>query len=113
MGPGQWVFTTDPTQRLPIKSLAEALQAAEVARDPAAKSDPWFDGKPFGHTLVATPRHGTKLSDAQVLAIVRRWSRARGSTPAASRWLPTAAAVLVLVVVGLYARFHHAPPEPS
>jgi hypothetical protein len=111
--PGQWVFTTDPTQRLPIKSLAEALQAAEVARDPAAKSDPWFDGKPFGHTLVATPRHGTKLSDAQVLGTVRRWSRARSSSPTARRWLPTAAAVLVLLVVGLYARFHHTPPEPT
>ncbi len=110
-----WVFTTDPTQRLPIKSLAEALQAAEEARDPAAKTDPWFDGKPFGHTLVSAPRHGTKLTEPQVLGIVRRWGHARPLRPAAysvMSWLVPAAAV-ALIAIGLYAYYHRPSVETA
>ena len=29
--PGQWVFSTDPVQRLPLKTLADELQKAEAA----------------------------------------------------------------------------------
>src|SRR5439155_10081304 len=67
-GDGKWVFSTPPLHRLPIKPLADALQAAEAAKDPQhAQKDPWFDGKPFGHTLVAAPRAGTRLGEPQVL----------------------------------------------
>lgn len=72
-----WRFSTDPVQRLPIAGLAEALQEAELARHPAAADDPWFDGKPFGYTMVAAPRRGTALTDRDVLRIVKNWTAAR------------------------------------
>lgn len=81
-GGGQWVFSTDPARRLSLQPLAERLQTAELAHDPArAASDPWFDGKPFGHTLVAAPRGGTAMANPHVLRIVRRWTRAHGNLP--------------------------------
>ena len=44
---GRWIFSTDPVQRLSLKSLADQLQRAEESEtaDPAGvKTDPWFDG---------------------------------------------------------------------
>jgi hypothetical protein len=80
-GPGLWVFSTDPVQRLPIGSLALALQTAEANEDAArAATDPWFDGKPFGHTLVAAPKGGTRLDDADVLRVFAAWGQARRPT---------------------------------
>ncbi len=97
--PGQWIFSTDPVQRLPIDSLAEALQIAEIAFNPErAAQDPWFDGQPFDYTLVAAPRGGTVLSETQVLRIVRHWARASSSASRLLRWLVPAAALLVLCV---------------
>jgi hypothetical protein len=75
--PRHWRFSIDPIQRVSLKPLAERLQKAEAKLDPeAAAQDPWFDGKRFGYTLIGAPRGGTKLSDAQVLRIVRHWARA-------------------------------------
>jgi hypothetical protein len=92
-GKGQWVFSTDPVQRLPIRPLAEALQAAESVADGArAAADPWFDGKPFGHTLVASPRAGTRLPDEDVLRVVRAWSRAKRAPTKGQRRLALALA---------------------
>jgi hypothetical protein len=72
-GAGQWVFSTDPVQRLSLEPLAERLQESEAARDAGrAAADPWFDGKPFNHTLVAAPKQGTVLSDREVLRVVHR-----------------------------------------
>lgn len=77
-GKGNWVISTDPVQRLGIKGLADALQAAEARKDPAAaQSDPWFDGAPFGNTLVAAPRGGSRLEDDDIVSIIRKWSKAR------------------------------------
>jgi hypothetical protein len=76
-GKGNWVISTDPIQRLPIKDLATALQAAEVQKNPEAASDPWFDGAPFGHTLVAAPRGGSKLSSQQILGVIKKWGKAK------------------------------------
>jgi hypothetical protein len=77
-GKGNWVISTDPVQRLGIKGLAEALQAAEARKDAqAAQNDPWFDGAPFGHTLVAAPRGGSRLADDEILSIIKKWSKAR------------------------------------
>jgi predicted Ser/Thr protein kinase len=79
---GQWVFSTDPIQRLPIRSLAEELQCAEQRKDSTrAIADPWFDGAPFGYTLVAAPRAGTLLDDAEVLGIVKGWVHAQPPGP--------------------------------
>ena len=79
---GNWIFSTDPVHRQPIKGLAEVLQAAELqAAGEEAKSDPWFDGQPFGHTLVAPPKRGSKLTSKEVLRIARQWSRARKAPP--------------------------------
>jgi hypothetical protein len=101
-GDGAWVFSTDPAQQLPIRSLAEALQAAETARAPEeAARDPWYDGKrpEHGYTLAAAPRQGTKLAEAEVLRIVKKWAKAK--PPARSRSGPRlAAAAAVLLVLG-------------
>jgi hypothetical protein len=102
-GNGNWVFSTDPVHRLPIKPLAEVLQAADAGRDAAhAARDPWFDGKPFGHTLVAAPHTGTQLAPDEVRAIVRRWARARALEGSKRRWLvPAAVAACLVLVTGL------------
>ena len=101
---GQWIFSTDPVQKLPIKELAAALQEAEKKKDAeAAEADPWFDGKPFGHTLVAAPRNGTKLSDEEVIKVVKDWAGAKKlheETSRASRIGYNAAAALLLVALG-------------
>jgi hypothetical protein len=99
-GNGNWVFSTDPVHRLPIKSLAEVLQAAEAGRDAArAARDPWFDGKPFGHTLVAAPHTGTQLAPEEVLPIVRRWARARRLGGRRLPWPAALSAAACLVAV--------------
>ena len=77
-GDGQWVFSTDPVQKLSLLGLHEKLQAAEVTADAGrAKADPWFDGAAFGHSLVAAPKQGTKLAEKDVLRIVREWAHAK------------------------------------
>ena len=77
-GEGRWVFSTDPVHRLPIRPLAELLQAAEAAANAArARADPWYDGQAFGHTVVAAPRGGTVLAEEEVLHIVKGWTGAR------------------------------------
>ena len=98
-GAGLWVFSTDPVRRLSLKPLADALQAAESALDPAAP--PWFDGARFGHTLIAHPDGGSRLPDRDVLRVARRWARARPlGPPRISRKLATAAALLMMVGAG-------------
>lgn len=78
---GQWVFSTDPVQRFSLKGLASTLQSAETQVAGAqAGSDPWFDGQPFAHTLVAAPHGGTRLNDREVLQCARRWMSARPIT---------------------------------
>lgn len=94
-GPGSWVFSTDPVQRLSLKPLADALQAAEARRRGAeAGGDPWFDGQPFAHTLVASPRSGTKLPESEVLRVVRGFARARKAPSPGRRRLGLALAGL-------------------
>jgi hypothetical protein len=103
-----WRFSTDPVHRVSIRSLAHKLQTAEAARDAVrAAADPWFDGAGFDHTIIAAPRRGTLLSDAEVLAIVRRWGGVRpapapGAVPARRR-LPVTAASLALGCAGVAA----------
>ncbi len=105
---GNWIFSTDPVHRQPIKGLAEVLQLAELqAAGDEAKSDPWFDGKPFGHTLVAPPKRGSKLSSKEVLRIARQWARVRKAPPpgkgnAQLQW-GMALAVVVAIAVSLSA----------
>jgi hypothetical protein len=76
-GKGNWVISTDPIQRLSIKELAAALQAAELEKNKDAGKDPWFDGAPFGYTLVAAPHGGTKLSSAEIQSVIRKWGKGR------------------------------------
>ncbi len=100
---GQWVISTDPVQRLPIKGLAEALQSAEQSADAAsAKADPWFDGAPFGHTLVASPKAGSKLTDDQILKTIKTWAHAKHLASQKPKFLAgalrAAAATIVLVL---------------
>jgi hypothetical protein len=76
-----WVFSTDPTDRLSLLPLAEALQTAEVAATPSGAAPyTWYDGSRHNHTLIAAPREGTRLSDREVLRVARRWCRARPAT---------------------------------
>ncbi|MFN4257723.1 MAG: caspase domain-containing protein [Gemmataceae bacterium] len=77
-GKGQWVFSTDPVDKLPILGLAEKLQQEEAWVDAHyAAQYPWFDGKPFKHTLVASSRPGSSLNEVTVTRIVRQWCAAR------------------------------------
>ncbi len=103
-----WRFSTDPAYRLSIRGLAEELQRAEQAKDPArAALDSWFAGKQFGHTLVGAPRTGTRLGDDAVLRIVKRWTRARVERPGRmhrgiwrkAAWAGVAACVLIALVL--------------
>jgi hypothetical protein len=94
----KWVFSTDPVFRLPIKSLADELQKAEMAKGTAkATNDPWYNGNQHGYTLVGAPRDGTALSDAEVLQVVGRWCRARVIREPKTRPIRPAAAVGVAV----------------
>ncbi len=77
-GAHEWRFSTDPVQRLSLLTLHEKLQAAETAADAQrAKNDPWFDGAPFGHTYVASPKQGTALADKDVERVVRSSAQAK------------------------------------
>jgi hypothetical protein len=103
-GQGNWVFSTDPVHRMSLKPLAERLDAAErqAGAEPAdpAGDDPWFDGKPFDHTLIAAPRRGSRLADAQIMRIVKRWAQVRViGGGLRRRWIPAAAAVVLLAVI--------------
>ncbi|MCC6149404.1 MAG: caspase family protein [Planctomycetes bacterium] len=104
-GKGNWIFSTDPVQRLPIKELAEKLQAAESSRNADAKTDPWFDGAPFGHTLVAAPKSGSKLSDDELLKVARAWCQATAPKKAKAApsmtWGLVAAAACVALITAL------------
>jgi hypothetical protein len=119
---GAWVFSTDPVQRLPIKALAEELQNAERAKSPeTCDEDPWFDGAPFGHTLVAAPRAGTSLEDAEVLKVARAWAHAKPvksgpgtvSGRRASQVAALAAAALLGVGIALMGTWGGGPTSPG
>lgn len=113
--PGRWVFSTDPVQRLPLDELAGRLQEAEARVNPAAAADPWFDGQPFGHTLVGAPRGGSALPDDAVLGIVRDWLHARPvpSRPPrpAAGWRSLAAMAVSLAVAAIGVR-HFSQERP-
>lgn len=106
-GKGNWVISTDPIQRLPIKQLADALQAEEVAKNPEAAKDPWFDGAPFGHTLVAAPRSGTKLASRDILNVIKKWGKGRPAVDVrrnvAKRVATVTGGSLVTIVVTVFA----------
>lgn len=73
-GRGKWVFSTDPVQRIPLRDLAAALRRAEQQHDPlAAGKDPWDDGAEFNYTLVSSASGRTRLTDEQVLKVLRTW----------------------------------------
>jgi hypothetical protein len=102
-GNGDWVFSTDPVLRLSLQPLAERLQQAEAGLDPVhARDRPWFDGKPFQHTLIAAPRGGTKLPNRTVRRIVRRWARAERVRPIQSN-IGLRGKILVAAFMGLVA----------
>jgi len=80
-GDGSWVFSTDRAQRLSLKPLVESLQAAETDKgSPRGVKRIWYPGERFEHTLIASPPCGTLLSAQEVLAVVRRWTKARASS---------------------------------
>ncbi|HEX3996940.1 MAG TPA: hypothetical protein VHX65_00130 [Pirellulales bacterium] len=110
-GNRHWVFSTDPVQRVSIKPLADVLQAAEAKLDAdAAARDPWFDGKRFDYTLVAAPHQGTKLGEADLMAIVHDWCDApRLKRPGFARHQTAVAAVFVCLLVGGGWWFFHRP----
>jgi hypothetical protein len=75
-GGGVWICSTDPVHRLSLQELAEQLQRAESAANPAAAAaNAWFDGKPFHHTLIAAPRGGSRLESAAVEQIILDWTK--------------------------------------
>ncbi|MGQ0613103.1 MAG: hypothetical protein ACT4PV_05125 [Planctomycetaceae bacterium] len=92
-GAGQWVFSTDPVQRLSLKQLAERMAAES--------KEPWFDGAPFAHTLIAAPHGGTKLPADRVEKLLKEWLRARKPKKAVRRALPLTSAAIVLAAAAL------------
>jgi hypothetical protein len=100
---GNWIFSTDPVQRLSLKALADALDEAEKERGASAA---WFDGAPFQHSLVAAPKSGTTLRPAEVLAVFEKWAGARQASQASRasaagnsrRAIAAVAALLVIVI---------------
>lgn len=92
-GAGDWVFSTDPVQRLSLKPLAERM-AAET-------KEPWFDGAPFAHTLVAAPHGGTKLPADRVERLLKEWLVARKPKKRVRRALPLTSAAIVLAAAAL------------
>jgi hypothetical protein len=118
-GQGVWMISTDPAQRLPIAPLAAALQTAEAAKDAAgAAADPWYDGNKPEHagTLVAAPHRGTKLSEREVLQVVKKWAQVRmlrRSRPFRELiWAAVGLVTLTLLVL-IYLKPHPAPPSSS
>jgi hypothetical protein len=121
-GKGNWVISTDPVQRLGIKSLAEKLQTAEARHHADAVKDPWFDGAPFGYTLVAAPRAGTKLAHHRVQSIIKKWAKARSAihlnrlqrigAVVGGTLLTVITAVVIQVVTSHLLQSQAKPPEP-
>jgi hypothetical protein len=106
-GDGQWVFSTNPVDRLSLKPLAQALQESEQALDPVqAPKDPWFDGDRFAYTLVASPKRGTRLSNKDVLRIVKRWSHAKPMRLQGRTRALTAAAAILAALTGISWAMH-------
>jgi hypothetical protein len=122
-GGGVWMFSTDPAQRLPIGEMGAALQKAERARDAdRADKDPWYDGRrpEHGGTVVGSPKHGSALTDAEVLRVVQRWAGARragGPAPVTVKALAGAAAAVVVGLLALLVwaalRDRQGPSAPS
>ncbi len=119
-GKGEWRFSTDPVQRLSLLPLAEALERAEAARGgparaaaAAAGESAWFDGAPFGHTLVGAPHGGTALPDRAVLRIVRRRLSARRVRAVPIPLLAGAAAAAFGAAVALALVFALREKEPD
>jgi uncharacterized caspase-like protein len=99
-GNGQWIFSTDPVQKIALKPLADLLQASELRQNPSgAEADAWFDGKPFQFTLVAAPRGGSKMPAKTVRRIVKTWCRARPLV--APTHLPRYMALLACVMLAV------------
>jgi hypothetical protein len=109
LGSGNWVFSTNPVQRVPIRSLRDLLQKEEEARAPGrAAEDPWVSL--FDDTLVAAPHAGTAISETDLLRLVKKWARAR---PTRRRTLPRGVPVAlggIVLIALLGARWAGAAP---
>ena len=121
-----WVFSTDPRDRVSLQGLAQELQSAEVRLYTGAAQNPWYEGTRHNFTIVAAPQGGTRLSDDEVLRIVRKWTQAKpaktkiasGPAPAIVLNLPywkwmVAATVLAVVGAGVLVSRPSSTPPPS
>jgi hypothetical protein len=115
-GQNTWTFSTDPAQRLSLKSLADRLQQAEekeVTDSREARTDPWFDGDRFAHTLIASPRRGTCLPQEKVLGVVKQWAHAAPPRTEIRKFaIPAAVACLALLVAVPWLPALWRPSEP-
>jgi hypothetical protein len=106
-GAGNWVFSTDPAMRLSLKSLADSLQTAEQAVDAAAAArNPWYDGARHNHTLIGSPKGGTKLPEKRLLKVAATWAKGRPADQRTlsfrrSHLLVMAASILLALTVAL------------
>lgn len=72
--PSMWVFSTDPLYRLSLLDLFQQLESAEREVVGNNTSTPlWFDGAPFGNTMLASPWQGSCLPSERILHIVKQW----------------------------------------
>lgn len=112
----KWILSTDPIYHLSLQKLVDVLQAAERRKDAdRAAADPWFDGKRFQHTLIASPHQGTLLAEPEVLQLVQKWARAQLKTPRkpARPAIVLTCVLSVLLLAGVLSPFWPPAPPPS
>src|SRR5262249_33179211 len=112
-GTQNWVFSTNPVHRVPIRSLRDQLQKEEEARSPeSAAKDPWVSL--YDETLVAARHAGTAIPEADLLRLVKGWCHARPTRRRKwNRAVPVALGAIVLVgLLGAHWVGAAPPPEP-
>jgi hypothetical protein len=116
--PNRWIISVNPASGYSLDGLGDYLTAEENKLVPPDKSqpdrpgytcpNPWYDARntPSAHTIVDSPRDGTKISLKKVEKLLHRFFKAKRKRPAIEKpsWLkdtfiPYVAPVLSLLTI--------------
>jgi hypothetical protein len=116
--PNRWIISVNPASGYSLDGLGDFLTAEENKLVPPDKSqpdrpgytcpNPWYDARntPSAHTIVDSPRDGTKISLKKVEKLLHRFFKAKRKRPAIEKpsWLkdtfiPYVAPVLSLLTI--------------